>query len=249
MSHLSSTGDEAVEFHLFPYAEVSSQLSQIICEASHGSKKVTKTRVMLDSASLNWWLHQEVEVAKGAVVVDMPSLVALAKACKNPSEVNGLRESHVRDGVALTAFLAWLEGVMTGGESSRAVITEHEAAVKLESYRAAMPGYVSPSFATISSYGANGAVVHYRPPVVGSAELGRDSLYLLDSGAQFQDGTTDVTRTLYFGPSELDFPSSGEGAAAARKLREMKSAYTHVLKGHIALATAKFPKERLVIDW
>jgi Xaa-Pro aminopeptidase len=172
-------------------------------------------------------------------------VVAVAKTIKNSVEMQGIRESHERDGVALTAFLSWLDTYMasTAGDGA-CCLSEHEAAVKLETFRAAMPLYVSPSFDTISSYGSNGAIIHYHPPSEGSACLGHSSLYLLDSGGQYLDGTTDVTRTLYYGPCEFD-EGTADGAVAAAKFREMRDAFTYVLKAHIALATAKFPEDTM----
>ena len=256
-----STG-ESVNITVKPYHEVIPYLRHYLqnTTAAAAAEK-EKVKVLLDANSLNWGVYEAVR-GEGhsvptsrsveGVVLDTPSVVAACKTLKNATERQGIRACHVRDGVALTAFLSWLNTHMASSpfssstnkeeneEGACAPLSEHEAAVKLESFRAAMPLYVSPSFDTISSYGSNGAVSHYHPPSTGSAQIGHSSLYLLDSGGQYLDGTTDVTRTLYFGPCEFT-----EGEAGAEKFREMRDAFTYVLKAHIALATAKFPEDTL----
>lgn len=145
---------------------------------------------------------------------------ALPKARKNQVEIDGMRAAHKRDGVALTRFLAWLdqEGA-TGG------VTEMSAADRLEAFRRQSNMFRGLSFPTISGAGSNGAIVHYRVDAATNRPLKKGSLYLLDSGAQYPDGTTDVTRTIAIGT-----PS-----------REMRERFTRVLKGHIAIASARFP--------
>lgn len=101
-----------------------------------------------------------------------------------------MREAHLRDGVALTAFLAWLDSTVKGGSQ----VTEYDVTVKIEEFRARMQMHRGPSFATIAGYGANGAIIHYKPSATESAVIGTESLFLLDSGGQYLDGTTDVTR-------------------------------------------------------
>lgn len=238
---------------LRPYTDIASFLSSLLSRAmatgssAEGPGGATSWKVLLDASNLNWEVHQAVAGAPGVQVLDTPSVVGACKTIKNSVEMQGIRASHVRDGVALTAFLAWLDSYMAACTPvSPCTLTEHEAAVKLETFRAAMPLHVSPSFKTISAYGGNGAVIHYRPPEEGSAVLGYSSLYLLDSGAQYLDGTTDVTRTLYFGPAASDVDeSTPEGALFAAKIREMRDAFTYVLQAHIALAVAKFPENTL----
>ncbi|ORC89610.1 putative spliced leader RNA PSE-promoter transcription factor [Trypanosoma theileri] len=145
------------------------------------------------------------------------------KAIKNKVEIEGFRRCHVRDGVALTRYLAWLhDAVAVKGETN---INEYDAAVKLESFRREGDYFVQPSFTTISSVGPNAAIVHYAPPQTGSATIVRDQIYLVDSGAQYLDGTTDVTRTVCF---QTPRP-------------EEREAYTLVLKGNLALHTAVWP--------
>ncbi|GAA6030782.1 hypothetical protein JCM8097_008874 [Rhodosporidiobolus ruineniae] len=149
--------------------------------------------------------------------------IATLKAIKNATEVAGFRACHVRDGVALVRYFAWLEKKLLGGEELR----EYEAALQLEEYRKQLAHFRGLSFSTISSTGANASIIHYSPEPNGhSAVIDPKKVYLCDSGAQFTDGTTDVTRTLHF-----TSPSPAE-----------KLAYTRVLQGHIALAEAVFPE-------
>ncbi len=149
--------------------------------------------------------------------LDDPTL--LPKARKNAVELEGVRAAHARDGVALSKLLAWLDA-QTGRLPHELDVVE-----KLESYRKQANSYREPSFATIAGSGPNGAIVHYRADEASNRRLHKGDLFLLDSGGQYPDGTTDVTRTVTIGePTTL-----------------MKFHYTLVLKGHIALATAKFP--------
>jgi len=157
----------------------------------------------------------------GAEVIDTPDLTALDKACKNKAERNGMRAAHLRDGIALCQFLHWLN--QTAGKGK---ITEWDVGVKIDTLRRELDLHQGPSFDTIAGYGANGAIVHYRAEKKSSAILKKGSLLLVDSGGQFLDGTTDVTRTIAIGK-----PS-----------KEMCDRYTRVLKGHIALSRALFPE-------
>ncbi|KAK7198664.1 aminopeptidase P1 [Novymonas esmeraldas] len=146
------------------------------------------------------------------------------KAVKSDVELRGFRECHVRDGAALTRYLAWLhDQVAVQGVTD---INEYDAASRLEEFRAQGDRFVQLSFGSISATGPNGAMCHYSPAKTGSATICKDQLYLIDSGAQYLDGTTDVTRTVCFStPSD-----------------EEREAYTLVLKGHIAISTVVFPK-------
>lgn len=143
------------------------------------------------------------------------------KAVKNPVEINGIRRAHVQDGVAVVSFIRWLERhVLDGG------VTERDAAAQLLAFRREGEGFIGPSFETISAFGPHGAIVHYAVDETSDVTIGQDSLYLVDSGGQYRFGTTDITRTFCFGePTPFQ--------------REM---FTRVLKGHISLATASFPK-------
>ncbi|THH04905.1 hypothetical protein EW145_g5189 [Phellinidium pouzarii] len=154
-------------------------------------------------------------------VLSVLSPIAEVKAVKNSVELTGFRDSHIRDGAALVRYFAWLEEQLNGG----AQLSESEAADKLTEYRSGLALFKGLSFTTISSTGPNGAIIHYLPEPDNCAIIRQDQLYLCDSGAQFVDGTTDVTRTWHFGvPNE-----------------EEKRAFTRVLQGHIAIDTLIFP--------
>lgn len=146
----------------------------------------------------------------------------LPKARKNSVELEGIRAAHRRDGVALCRFLAWLDGEVANGGS----VTELSAIARLATFRSEGAHYRGPSFPTIAGAAANGAIVHYRASAASNRSLERGSLFLVDSGAQYLDGTTDITRTVPI----------GEPTA------EMRHRFTLVLKGHIAIATATFPR-------
>ncbi|RAI42079.1 aminopeptidase P family protein [Rhodoplanes roseus] len=158
--------------------------------------------------------------AAGGKVVQGSDPIALMKAVKNATEIDGARAAHRRDGVALVRFLAWLDGAAaTGG------VSEIDAVEMLEQVRADGGLLEDVSFPTIAGAGPNGAIVHYRVTRKTNRRLGSGELFLVDSGAQYVDGTTDVTRTVAIGtPTD-----------------EMRDRFTRVLKGHIALARAVFP--------
>ncbi len=156
----------------------------------------------------------------GARIKQAADPCQLPKACKNSLEIEGMRKAHIRDGAALARFLAWFESNAAGGE-----LTEIQVAETLEGYRRATGCLSDVSFDTISGAGSNGAIVHYRVTRSTNRTIHPGDMFLLDSGAQYPDGTTDVTRTIMVG-----------GATA-----EMRDRFTRVLKGHIALATARFP--------
>lgn len=159
----------------------------------------------------------------GAEIVEKPDPCLLLKACKNETELNGTRAAHIRDGVAMCKFLCWFEDNVASGEIDELIATE-----KLLEFRKQQKYFHSLSFDTISGAGPNGAIVHYRSNPTTNRKITGDMLYLLDSGGQYEDGTTDLTRTLAIGkPTE-----------------EQRDRYTRVLKGHIALAQARFPVGR-----
>jgi Xaa-Pro aminopeptidase len=176
--------------------------------------------VQVDPASAAAWIFDRL-AASGAVIHRAADPCLLPKACKNPVELAGARASHRRDGAALTRFLAWL-----AREAPTGNLTEIAASDRLEAIRREGEYFRDLSFPTISGAGSNGAIVHYRATPETEKRLEGGSLYLLDSGAQYLDGTTDVTRTVAIGT-----PSA-----------EMRERFTRVLKGHIALALARFPK-------
>ncbi len=159
-------------------------------------------------------LAPEKGVEKRSPVVDL-------KAVKNPVELNGFRRAHIEDGVAMVAFIRWLEEHVPAGD-----VDEMRAAEKLLSFRRKGNGFVGASFGTISSYGPHGAMNHYAVSNESNIPLGTDSLYLVDSGGQYSYGTTDITRTFCFG----------------KPTHEQVEMYTRVLKGHIAICTLSFPE-------
>ena len=176
--------------------------------------------VRLDSASAADALAREVE-ASGGKPARGADPITLMKAVKNHAEIAGMRTAHIRDGAAVTRFLAWLDR-----EAPKGTITEIDAVAALESFRRETGLLKDISFPTIAGAGPNGAIVHYRVTRETNRKLGRNELFLIDSGAQYEDGTTDITRTVVVGePSE-----------------EMRDRFTRVLKGHIGIATAVFPE-------
>jgi Xaa-Pro aminopeptidase len=176
-------------------------------------------RVQVDPASAAAWVFDTLADA-GAEVHRAADPCQLPKACKNPVELDGARRAHRRDGAALTRFLAWLAEAAQSG-----ALGEIAAADRLEQFRRAGEHFRDLSFPTISGAGANGAIVHYHASAQSERRLAPGTLYLIDSGAQYLDGTTDVTRTVAIGT-----PAP-----------EMRDRFTRVLKGHIALATCRFP--------
>ena len=176
--------------------------------------------VQIDPASCADWINDKL-IASGAKVQHGADPCELPKACKNEREVKGAKDAHERDGAALVRFLAWLDAHAPLGE-----VDEISAAKQLEAFRAETGALKDISFDTISGAGEHGAVVHYRVTEATNRKLDVGELYLVDSGAQYLDGTTDVTRTIAIGK-----PSA-----------EMKDRFTRVLKGHIALSMARFPE-------
>lgn len=191
-------------------------------EAFLENLKISGVTIAMDPAQANWRVHKAAGGQES--VVSLVSPLALAKSIKNEHELKGVRDCHIRDGVALTAFLCWLEQKV---KAEPGTFTEYDVATEIEKFRGKMTGHVSPSFATVAGYGTNGAVIHYKPEKETALALDTDSLFLLDSGGQYLDGTTDVTRTLHFGSCASAY---------------MKTCYTLVLKGHIALARLVFPE-------
>ena len=177
-------------------------------------------RVFMDRSKTNMAIYNA--LPKGATVIDGISPANHLKSIKNETEIKGFRNAVVKDGIALTKFYFWLEKMMAAGEK----VTELSASHKLTELRSEQPLYVMDSFASISSYGPHGAVVHYSPTPETDVELKPDNLYLLDSGAQYLDGTTDITRTIALCPEPTE---------------QMKKDFTRALKGTIGIAKCKFP--------
>jgi Xaa-Pro aminopeptidase len=175
--------------------------------------------VLADPALTSAWYFETLEKA-GATVIRGSDPTTLPRACKNAVEIEGARRAHARDGAALTRFLHWLA---TEGQES--LPDELEAVTKLESFREATGALKDLSFDTIAGAMGNGAICHYHPTRRLNRRAERGSLLLVDSGGQYLDGTTDVTRTV----------AMGEPSA------EMRERFTLVLKGHLALARVRFP--------
>ena len=178
--------------------------------------------VRVDPAGSPVWFARRLRDA-GATVAAGPDPCLLPKAKKNPVEQQGARDAHARDAVAMVRFLHWLsEAAPTGRE------TEMSAADRLLACRAAMPGFRGESFPAISGAGEHGAIIHYRVTADSNRPIRPDEVYLIDSGAQYADGTTDITRTLWTGPGPAD--------------QGVRDHATRVMKGHIAIATLVFPE-------
>jgi len=188
---------------------------------SAGLQALAKKRanVWLDEGSVSQWIVSLLE--RGARFLFKPSPIKMFKAVKNKTEISGFRAAHIRDGAAMVKFLCWLEKNV--GQTKA---TEVSAAEKAAEFRALDKMFRGMSFETISSYGAHGAVVHYAPSPESDVPLKPEGIYLIDSGGQYLDGTTDITRTISLGnPTE-----------------EQKERFTRVLKGLVDLLITSFPQ-------
>ncbi|WP_374576032.1 aminopeptidase P family protein [Phenylobacterium sp.] len=183
-------------------------------------KELKGKRVLVDPAQSSAWYFEALDQA-GAEVVRGEDPCALPRACKNPVEIEGTRRAHARDGAALTRFLHWL-----ATEAQTSLPDEVEIVSRLEAFREETGALKDLSFDTIAGAASNGAIVHYRPTERLNKRTEAGSLLLVDSGAQYLDGTTDVTRTVAIGE-----PSA-----------EMAERFTLVLKGNLALARVRFPE-------
>ncbi len=177
------------------------------------------TAVMVTGSKINRRLLQTISAS--CSVIDVPSPADLMKSKKNETELKGFRNAMLKDGVALVKFYMWMEKAVPAGEVTEVTIEE-----KLREYRSQQPLYFGESFNTIAGYGGNGAIVHYHATPESHSKVEPKGLLLIDSGAQFMNGTTDITRTLAVGPLT----------------EQMKKDYTNVLKGHIQIATAIYPQ-------
>ena len=180
----------------------------------------TGGKIRIDSATGAVALIRRLEAAGGTVDVGADP-IALMKAVKNEAEIAGSHAAHLRDGVAVARFLAWLDREAPSGK-----LTEIDAVEALEAFRVETGALKNVSFPSISGAGPNAALPHYRVTSSSNRSIERNQIFLIDSGAQYEDGTTDITRTIIVGD-----PTA-----------EMKDRFTRVLKGHIAIAQAVFPK-------
>lgn len=178
----------------------------------------TGKAILIDGAKLNQSLNEAIPL--NTPKRNQMSPVFKLKSIKNAVEVEGIREAMIKDGVALTRFFIWLENNLAAGN-----LTEMSISDKLFEFRSQQENLMGESFGTIAGYNAHGAIVHYRATETSDATLKPEGILLLDSGGQYLNGTTDITRTIALG----------------EPTREQKSDFTLVLKGHIALAMAIFP--------
>jgi Xaa-Pro aminopeptidase len=209
--------------HLAPLAKISEPAA---LEASLAALKASGKRLRLDANTAASWFFRKLKGGKATIVRGVDPCL-LPKAKKNATEIAGARVAHKRDGAVMARFLAWLD---REGEAGK--LDEIAAARQLERLRGETQALKDISFDTISGAGPNGAIVHYRVTTASNRPLRPGELYLVDSGAQYLEGTTDITRTVAIG----------------RPTQEMQERFTLVLKGHIAIATARFPKGTRGVD-
>lgn len=180
----------------------------------------TPTTVLVDLGSLNYDLYTALKQNGSVTVLEGQDTVIPLKGVKNETELRNIDFAHVLDGCAMTEFCVWLEDAMARGET----VTECTVSDRLREFRAQQPGNRGESFDTIAAYGANAAMMHYHPEPDACSALEKKGFLLVDSGGQYQEGTTDITRTFVLGPLT----------------REEKEHYTEVLKAHIGIASAVF---------
>ena len=219
-SHVAPDGETAASFDelrkdavdVLPYSDV-----------EMGIAALEGKRLWADPGTLNYNLYNVIMANLGQEGLQLAkSPVPLRKSIKNPTEIKGFIEANIEEGIALERFFYWLEHQLSAGET----VTEWEASEKITSYRQQIPGYMGDSFETISAYGPGAALPHYVTPMENAPVIEPHGFYLCDTGGQYLFGTTDTTRTMPCGPcTELE-----------------KEDYTLVLKCHIDLSMAIFPK-------
>lgn len=184
-------------------------------------KKLAKAelKVWLDPDSVSYWIVDILK--KDGELFFKESPVTRLKALKNKTEITGTKAAHIRDGIAMVKFLNWLEKTVPQGG-----VTEISASQKLEEFRQELDLYQGPSFETIAGYQEHGAIVHYASTLETDVEFKPKGIFLIDSGGQYLDGTTDITRTIALG----------------KPTAEQKDRFTRILKGHISLAMTRFPR-------
>jgi len=187
-------------------------------EAANRLKDIKDEKILIDRSTINAQLH---DILKPEAIIAGPLITRHLKAIKNETEISHFKAVHKKDAVALTHAFYWLEKAVL-----KSPVSEYTFAKKLEECRRLQPHYFGESFSAIVGYKGNGAIIHYRPDKDDSAMIENDGILLVDSGGQYMDGTTDITRTISFTPPPP----------------EQKNSYTRVLKGHIALAMAVFPE-------
>ncbi|CAG4959143.1 unnamed protein product [Colias eurytheme] len=212
-AHLSSENTQVVAK---PYGEVFDYIRSMVSTLPQGSS------IWL-SRDASHAVYSTVENNGLVDIISSVSPVALMKCVKNEVELAGFRSAHIKDGIAVVRFLRWVHEMVDAGQT----VTENNVVDKLDELRGEEFGYQGPSFATIAGAGENGAIIHYKPSREGTQRVIRkEDMLLVDSGGQYLDGTTDITRTRHMStPSEMQ-----------------KLTFTRVLKGQILLGTAVFPK-------
>ena len=185
-------------------------------DVAKGLKDYFEYNILLDPDEVNYTLYKQVS----REIVEAESPVKRMKTIKNPTEIAGFRSAMLKDGIAMVKFLRWLKPAVEAGGQTEITVSD-----KLESLRAEQPLYRDISFDTIAGYQAHGAIVHYEATPDTDVPLKPEGFLLLDSGTQYLDGTTDITRTIALGPLT----------------EEQKRVYTLVLKGHIQIELCKFP--------
>ena len=178
-------------------------------------------KILLNPAKINYSLYNS--IPDSCIIKEVAVHPAdMLKSIKNETEINGIKNALTRDGVALTRFYMWLEKTLASGEK----VTELDISKQLKDFRSEQAYYFGESFGTIAGYAGHGAIVHYRASEESNATIEKKGLLLIDSGAQYFDGTTDITRTI----------------AVGEATNQMRTDYTLVLKGHISIAQARFPQ-------
>ena len=185
-------------------------------DVAKGLKDYFEYNILLDPDEVNYTLYKQVSCE----IVEAESPVKRMKTIKNPTEIAGFKSAMLKDGIAMVKFLRWLKPAVEAGGQTEITVSD-----KLESLRAEQPLYRDISFDTIAGYQAHGAIVHYEATPDTDVPLKPEGFLLLDSGTQYLDGTTDITRTIALGPLT----------------EEQKRVYTLVLKGHIQIELCKFP--------
>ena len=185
-------------------------------------RKIKNSKILIDKKTCSFYYEKNIHSSNK--LVDLEDPIYLLKAIKNKTEISNTKIAHLFDGIALTKFIFWLKN-----NYRKTKITEVSAQNKLENYKKQNKNYLYPSFNTISGFGGNGAIVHYRSNNKTNKAIKGNNLYLLDSGSQYFYGTTDVTRTIAIGNLS----------------KFQKKIYSNVLKGHIAVASYKLKKSTL----
>ena len=219
--HDEKVAAEEVQVHLKEAGVTIKPYDTIIDEIKNHLQSVTKAKIWMDKTRSNLALSR---VIPEQSILDEMNAVVPVKACKNSAEMEGMRLAHIRDGVAMAHFIAWLQHALKVEKNS---VSEVEIDKVLTGFRAEQPGFVEVSFPTIAGVGSNGAIIHYRAEDDSDLlkQLDLSNPILIDSGGQYTYGTTDVTRTWHFGEATPQF----------------KEIFTRVLKGNIGVDSMIFP--------